>query len=115
MVQRLTYRRRLSYNTRSNRVKVVKTPGGRLVYHYRKKPRRVPRCADTGKKLTGIRSARPQEKKRMKRKHKTVNRTYGGVLCHSAVRERIIRAFLVEEQKIVRKVLKAQQASAKAK
>ncbi|CAM4788957.1 unnamed protein product, partial [Rotaria magnacalcarata] len=27
MAQRLTYRRRLSYNTRSNRVKVIKTPG----------------------------------------------------------------------------------------
>lgn len=27
MAQRLTYRRRLSYNTRSNKVKVVKTPG----------------------------------------------------------------------------------------
>lgn len=33
MVQRLTYRRRLSYNTRSNRVKVVKTPGT-LIYKY---------------------------------------------------------------------------------
>jgi hypothetical protein len=27
MAQRLTYRRRCSYNTRSNRVKAVKTPG----------------------------------------------------------------------------------------
>ena len=31
-----------------------------------------------------------------------------GVLSHTAVRERIIRAFLIEEQKIVSKVLKAQ-------
>lgn len=27
MAQRLTYRRRLSYNTKSNRVRVIKTPG----------------------------------------------------------------------------------------
>lgn len=32
MVQRLTYRRRLSYNTASNNRKIVKTPGGKLVY-----------------------------------------------------------------------------------
>ena len=34
MVQRLTYRRRHSYATKSNRVKKVKTPGGKLTYHY---------------------------------------------------------------------------------
>jgi large subunit ribosomal protein L34e len=33
-----------------------------------------------------------------------VNRIYGGHLCHSVVRERIVRAFLIEEQKIVKKV-----------
>ena len=32
MVQRLTYRRNLSYNTSSNGRKIVKTPGGKLVY-----------------------------------------------------------------------------------
>ena len=31
-----------------------------------------------------------------------------GVLSHKAVREKIVRAFLIEEQKIVMKVLKAQ-------
>lgn len=32
MVQRVTYRRRLSYNTQSNRVRKVKTPGTNLNY-----------------------------------------------------------------------------------
>ena len=36
------------------------------------------------------------------------HRAYGGVLSHKAVREKIVRAFLIEEQKIVMKVLKAQ-------
>jgi len=35
------------------------------------------------------------------------SRTYGGVLCHGCLRERIVRAFLIEEQKIV-KALKSQ-------
>ncbi|KAJ6946275.1 hypothetical protein NC651_001128 [Populus alba x Populus x berolinensis] len=65
MVQRLTYRKRHSYATKSNQHRVVKTPGGKLVYQTTKK------------------------------------------------RERIIRAFLVEEQKIVKKVLKIQKAKEK--
>ncbi len=36
---------------------------------------------------------------------KTVSRAYGGSRCHSCVRQRIVRAFLIEEQKIVKKVL----------
>lgn len=37
-----------------------------------------------------------------------MRRAYGGHLAAGVVRERIIRAFLVEEQKIVKKVLKLQ-------
>ncbi|GBN61208.1 hypothetical protein AVEN_43358-1 [Araneus ventricosus] len=53
MVQRLTYRRRLCYNTQSNRVKISKTPGGRLVYLYPGKPGKVPRCGDCHLRLRG--------------------------------------------------------------
>ena len=41
--------------------------------------------------------------KRMSHTKKTVHRAYGGVLSGGAVRDRIVRAFLVEEQKIVKK------------
>lgn len=49
---------------------------------------------------------RPSEisNKRLAKRHKTVNRAYGGCLAAGVVRERIIRAFLIEEQKIVKKV-----------
>lgn len=49
---------------------------------------------------------RPSEisNKRLAKRHKTVNRIYGGHLSHAVVRERIVRAFLIEEQKIVKKV-----------
>ncbi|KAL9253082.1 Large ribosomal subunit protein eL34-like protein [Drosera capensis] len=58
---------------------------------------------------------RPAEyqRSRLPRNRRTVNRPYGGVLSGSAVRERIIRAFLIEEQKIVKKVLKLQKAKEK--
>ena len=149
MVQRITYRRRLSYNTKSNKRKVVRTPGGKLVFQvyllilhtttiemtdielkllnfqYLKKRPSVPKCPMTGLKLKGVTPATNQEKARISRRQKTVFRlpavliffsqsnfatirAYGGVLSHKAVREKIVRAFLIEEQKIVMKVLKAQ-------
>jgi hypothetical protein len=40
--------------------------------------------------------------KHMAKNKKSVSRAYGGVLSGEAVRERIVRAFLVEEQKIVK-------------
>ncbi|KAI8598548.1 ribosomal protein L34e-domain-containing protein [Dissophora ornata] len=54
MAQRLTYRRRLSYNTKSNRTRVVKTPGGRLTWLYEKKPGTAPKCGDCGVALPGV-------------------------------------------------------------
>ncbi|CAH1383153.1 hypothetical protein MTP99_007184 [Tenebrio molitor] len=115
MVQRLVFRRRLSYNTKSNRRHIVRTPGGKLVYQYLKKPKKIPRCGQCKDKLRGILPARPQERSRLCRRKKTVKRAYGGVLCHKCVKEKIVRAFLIEEQKIVVKVLKAQQAGVKTK
>merc|ERR1712055_173633 len=114
-MQRLTFRRRLSYNTKSNRRKIVKTPGGKLVYHYVKKLGTVPKCGDCKEKLRGIKPSRPMERTSMTKRLKTVSRTYGGSRCHKCVRSRIIRAFLIEEQKIVARVVKAQAASKKMK
>lgn len=37
MAQRVTLRKRQPYNTTSNRTRVVKTPGGKLVVHHLKK------------------------------------------------------------------------------
>lgn len=41
---------------------------------------------------------------RLSKSKKTVHRAYGGVLSGGAVRDRVVRAFLVDEQKIVKKV-----------
>ncbi|KAG0175492.1 60S ribosomal protein L34 [Apophysomyces sp. BC1034] len=108
MAQRLTYRRRLSYNTRSNRVHVVKTPGARLVYQYEKKPVKAPRCGDCGEALQGIKALRSRQFANVSKTQKSVSRSYGGSRCAPCVRSRIVRAFLIEEQKIVKRVLKTQ-------
>jgi large subunit ribosomal protein L34e len=70
MVQRVTYRRRLSYNTTSNRRRIVKTPGGKLVYHYVQKPAASPKCGDCGSKLQGVPTLRPHEYVKLSRSKK---------------------------------------------
>ena len=85
----------------------------------------MPKFPMTGLKLKGVTPATNQEKARMSRRQKTVFRlpavliffsqsnfatirAYDGALSHKAVREKMVQAFLIGEQKIVVKVLKAQ-------
>ncbi|KAG7694175.1 hypothetical protein KL930_002861 [Ogataea haglerorum] len=115
MAQRVTFRRRNPYNTRSNQIKVVKTPGGKLVAQHQKKAGTRPKCGDCGIALPGVAALRPRQYASISKTHKTVSRSYGGSRCGNCVKERIIRAFLIEEQKIVKKVLKDQAEKEKAK
>merc|ERR1711912_167487 len=112
MVQRLQYRRRHCYATKSNTQRILKTPGGKLTFQTVKKRASGPKCGDKkcNIRLHGIPHLRPAEYKntRLSKSKKTVHRAYGGSLCGECVRARIVRAFLVEEQKIVKKVLKLQ-------
>lgn len=45
------------------------------------------------------------EFKNAKTREKTVSRAYGGSRCHTCVRQRIVRAFLIEEQKVGKKMI----------
>ncbi|EGF82832.1 hypothetical protein BATDEDRAFT_86291 [Batrachochytrium dendrobatidis JAM81] len=113
MAQRVTYRRRLSYNTKSNKTRVIKTPGGKLAVLHIKKKASFPKCGDCGTVLPGLPALRPTHYARLSLPQKHVTRAYGGSRCANCVRERVVRAFLVEEQKIVKKVIKNQEADAK--
>ena len=64
---------------------------------------------------TQIPALRPREYSQISRPKKTVQRAYGGSRCANCVRDRVVRAFLIEEQKIVKKVLKEQEQAAKKK
>ncbi|EKX72667.1 60S ribosomal protein L34a, putative [Theileria equi strain WA] len=105
MVQRVHYRRHCKYNTASNVVKKVKTPGAKLVLQNVQKRAKGPRCGDCKRPLAGISVVRPHLYKNLKRRDRKVSRAYGGARCHSCVKDRIIRAFLKEEQKCVKKVV----------
>ncbi|KAG8692428.1 60S ribosomal protein L34 [Ceratobasidium sp. 395] len=115
MAQRVTIRKRTPYNTKSNRRRVVKTPGGKLVYHHLKKLATSPKCGDCGIALPGVPALRPRQYATISKRQKTVRRAYGGSRCGDCVKQRILRAFLIEEAKIVKKVIKGQEKAAPRK
>jgi len=99
-----------SHNTASNKTKVLKTPGGKVTVHYRTKSANGPKCGDCGASIQGVPHLRPHKYRLLPKREKNVTRAYGGSRCSTCVRQRIVRAFLVEEQKIVKHVLKSQAA-----
>merc|ERR1719223_849167 len=115
MVQRLTYKRRHSYNTKSNVVKKTKTPGGNLTLAYVGKRPNRPKCGDCGKNLPGMTAVRSREGAALKKRQRHVTRAYGGSRCANCVRTRIVRAFLIEEQKCVKQVLAEKNSQLKEK
>lgn len=88
--KRVTLRRRSSYRTRSNRIRKVKTSGGRLKVQYLRKKAAKPICGDTGAPLIGVKALRSAERSRAPKRSLTVSRTYGGVLSGKAVKERYV-------------------------
>merc|ERR1719169_414639 len=50
---------------------------------------------------------------RTSKKDPTVSRAYGGSICGKCVRDKIVRAFLIEEQKVVKKIVKQNEAITK--
>jgi large subunit ribosomal protein L34e len=88
--RRVTYKRRASYRTKSNKFRIVKTPGGKLAIQYVEK-----KTKSIGKH--GIKNGRPASLRRLSYSARTVARPYGGVLSHQEVKDRITRAFMIEE------------------
>ncbi|ORC91458.1 60S ribosomal protein L34 [Trypanosoma theileri] len=106
---RVQYRRRMHYATRGNRMKLVRTPGNRLVMQKREKRSQGPHTPWVlgHKRLAGTKALHHTEARLASHHKKSTSRPYGGVLSHDQVRDRVVRAFLVEEQRIVKRALRA--------
>merc|ERR1712170_159633 len=74
-----------------------------------------PKCGDCGRAIIGVPRLRPVEYRRLKKRERRVNRAYGGSRCASCVRTRVVRAFLIEEQKCVKQVMAEKNAQAREK
>jgi large subunit ribosomal protein L34e len=105
-------RRGHSYNTRSAALRSVRTPGGVLKAQRLYKSTSGPKCSDCKISLPGIKHIKSTEYRRTSKRERKVSRVYGGSCCHKCVQQRIIRAFLLEEQKAVKKVM-AERSSGK--
>nr|UXY87465.1 60S ribosomal protein L34 [Cryptomonas sp.] len=103
---RVQHRHHCPYSTRKNSFRIIRTPGRRLTVLYRKKINGFIKCMDTKEKINGIQRKFSYKFKSLSKRKKKISRTYGGCLSGSSLRERIIRAFLIEEQNIVKKVLR---------
>ena len=107
--RRVTYKRRASYRTKSNKFRTIKTPGGKLAIQYITK-----KTHGNGKQ--GLAVKRPAALRRLSYSARTVSRAYGGVLTHVEVRERITRAFMIEEiNSIKQKANETEKKSKKSK
>ena len=107
MAPRLTVRGKYNYHTKSNKLKRIRTPGGKLTYQKIQKVRNAIKCGDTGVELNGIKRLDKCQWRNAPKRVRTVSRTYGGVLSAEAVKHRILRAFFNEELKCIKKAVTA--------
>merc|ERR1711907_133531 len=107
MGARVHYVRQKCYRTRSNKIRQIRTPGGKLVAHLLKKKAKAPQTPVTtfNTKLGGLKAMRPHDYKKSPKSSRRISRVYGGVLTHKAVRDRIIRTLLTEEVRCVKRAL----------
>ena len=111
MAPRITIRGKYTFHTKSNKLKRIRTPGGKLTFQKIAKVRNPIVCGDTGVALNGIKRLNKCQWKNAPKRVRTVSRTYGGVLSASAVKHRIMRAFFNEELKCVKRELYAPKKS----
>lgn len=98
---------RHAYATASNVQQRFKTPGGKVSTRVVTKRVRRPICGDTKVPLQGLKALNTSGRAGVAKHTRTVSRAYGGSRSAAAVKSRIIRAFLIEEQKIVKKMMSA--------
>ncbi|TNV76052.1 hypothetical protein FGO68_gene15981 [Halteria grandinella] len=103
--RRVHYRRQNHYATKSNKYKIVKTPGGKLTIQYLKR--------SAAKSLAGIPRLRNSGMRKLTVTKRTVSRAYGGKLTHTEVRDKIVRAFLIEEVKQMKRLMQQKEKSSK--
>ena len=106
---RVHYLRKHTYTTRSNKIRKIRTPGGRLTVQYMKKKSKGPQTAFGVKtRLSGLKKLSNPDYWRSSRSSRRIARPYGGVVTPTELKERILRSFLIEEVKIVKKLMKNQ-------
>lgn len=75
------------HRTRTLKRVKVRTPGGRVVIHYKKKKPNKAKCANCKKPLSGVPRLRSNELRKLSKTEKRPERPYGGYLCSECMRK----------------------------
>ncbi len=75
--------------SRSLRKFFRRTPGAKIVVHYKKRIPAKPKCAKCGTVLKGVLRATPTKLKKTAKTKKRPQRPFGGVLCSKCSREEL--------------------------
>lgn len=81
---------RPALRSRSKKRRYVRTPGGDVKIHYKKKKKGVPKCALCKKPLRGV----PADPRDLSKTEKRPNRPFGGYLCHKCLENLILKETL---------------------
>jgi len=73
--------------SRSFRRVYVRTPGSKVVVHYRKRKPKIAHCSSCKGTLKGIPRERPYKMENMPKTKKRPERPYAGVLCTKCMRQ----------------------------
>mmetsp|Transcript_16328 Transcript_16328/g.25359 ORF Transcript_16328/g.25359 Transcript_16328/m.25359 type:complete len:112 (+) Transcript_16328:4746-5081(+) len=103
---RVVLRRNSPYRTKRNRNRISKTPGRKLKVLKIFKKKSTNKCELSKTNLRGIGQKNKSTLINLCHRKKTVSRPYGGALSGNSLVLRIKKAFLFEEQKIVKMIIK---------
>ncbi len=85
------------FETKSVKRIPTRTPGGELVYNYRKKKVKAATCSNCDAKLAGIPRLRQFQINKLPKTKKRPERPYAGVLCSKCLKEAIKNKVMVTE------------------
>ena len=86
-----------SRKSRTLAQKQRRTLGGGTSFRYVKRNRSIPKCAVTKKALRGIPRLTPAKFKNLNKSQKNVSRPYGGYMSHKALKDKIMKDMVLEE------------------
>jgi large subunit ribosomal protein L34e len=80
----------MNVRSRTKRIVLRKTPGGRIAIHYEKRRPNIAKCALCKSELRGVPNLPPVKMRKLPKSSKRPNRPYGGYLDHKCL-EKLIK------------------------
>jgi large subunit ribosomal protein L34e len=104
-INRIVRRTNSSYSTKSNKIRIIRTPGNKLNSLKITKKKSFRFCPINKCKIKGLTIPGSRRFSQSSRKKKSISRIYGGCLSIHAIKKNITKAFLLEEKRLAKKVL----------